>query len=216
MAKNRFTKAWIHEHVNDYYVKSAATDGYRSRAAYKLLEMDQKFGLFEDVSRVVDLGAAPGSWSQVIKRAIGEAGVIAGIDLLYVQPINGLEFIQGDFTDNEVLAKLIGLIGGKSVDLIVSDMSPNLSGIKTVDQARGAYLVELVLDFAQGYLVTNGKCAIKVFQGGEFASLVKQMRTIFAQVVIYKPSASRTRSSETYLLGLDKKQVEKRNESDVL
>jgi 23S rRNA (uridine2552-2'-O)-methyltransferase len=205
MAKNRFVKAWIHEHVNDHYVKSAASAGYRSRAAYKLLEIDQKFDLFKNVKRVVDLGCAPGSWSQVLWRKIGKDGITVGVDLLEIEPIPGLHFIQGDFSDEEVLAQLVDAIGDKVVDLVVSDMAPNLSGVKGVDQARGAHLVELVLEFVRDYLVTGGKCVIKVFHGGEFDNLVKQMRDLFNQVVIFKPDASRSKSSETYLLGLDKR-----------
>ncbi|MCE3267992.1 MAG: rRNA methyltransferase [Burkholderiales bacterium] len=204
MAKNRFVKAWIHEHVNNHYVKSAVLDGYRSRAAYKLLEIDQKFDLFKNVKKVVDLGCAPGSWSQVILQKIGSHGVAVGVDLLETIPIKGLHFIKGDFTENEVLAKLVDAIGDKVVDLVVSDMSPNLSGVRGVDQARGAYLIELVLEFAKDYLITGGKCIIKVFHGGEFDNLVKNMRELFEQVVIFKPDASRSKSSETYLLGLNK------------
>ena len=190
--------------MNDHYVKSAASAGYRSRAAYKLLEIDQKFDLFKNVTRVVDLGCAPGSWSQVILRKVGKDGITLGVDLLEIEPINGLHFIQGDFTNEEVLAQLVNAIGDKVVDLVVSDMSPNLSGVRGVDQARGAYLIELVLEFAADYLVTGGKCVIKVFHGGEFDNLVKRMRTMFNKVVVFKPDASRSKSSETYLLGLDK------------
>lgn len=205
MAKNRFVKAWIHDHVNDHYVKSATSAGYRSRAAYKLLEIDQKFDLFKNVKRVVDLGCAPGSWSQVVLQKIGTGGIAVGVDLLEIDPIHGLYFIQGDFSQNEVLTNLVSAIGDKVVDLVVSDMSPNLSGIRGVDQARAAYLIELVLDFARDYLITGGKCVIKVFHGGEFDNLVKQMRSQFNKVVVFKPDASRSKSSETYLLGIDKK-----------
>lgn len=205
MAKNKSVRAWVHEHVNDYYVKSAVAHGYRSRAAYKLIEIDQKYDLFKNVNRVVDLGCAPGSWSQVIRHKIGATGITVGVDLLEIEPINGLRFIQGDFTSDEVLGELVDAIGGKMVDLVVSDMSPNLSGIKGVDQARSAYLVELVLEFAGDYLITGGKCVIKVFHGGEFDNMVVSMRAMFNQVVIFKPGASRSKSSETYLLGLNKK-----------
>ena len=205
MARNRFVKAWIHEHVNDHYVKSAAVDGYRSRAAYKLLEINQKYDLFKNVKRVVDLGCAPGSWSQVIARKIGLDALSVGVDILDIEPIPGLTFIRGDFTSDEVLEQLVNAIGDRVVDLVVSDMSPNLSGIKGVDQARSAYLVQLVIQFAFDYLITGGKCIIKVFHGGEFDNLVASMRNIFSQVVIFKPNASRAKSSEIYLLGLDKK-----------
>lgn len=205
MAKNKVVRAWIHEHINDHYVKSATNEGYRSRAAYKLLEIDQKYDLFKNVKRTVDLGCAPGSWSQVIRRKISPGGIIVGVDLLEIEPIHGLTFIQGDFTTDEVLAKLVNAIGDKMVDLVVSDMAPNLSGVRGVDQARGAYLIELVLDFAKNYLVTGGKCVIKIFHGGEFSNLQTQMRELFTQVVVFKPSASRSKSSETYLLGIGKK-----------
>lgn len=205
MAKNKFVKAWINEHVNDHYVKSAAADGYRSRAAYKLLEIDKKYDLFKNVRRVVDLGCAPGSWSQVVGRKIGPGMLSVGIDLLEIEPINGLTFIHGDFTADEVLEDLVNAIGGKVVDLVLSDMAPNLSGIKVVDQARGAYLTELVIQFAKDYLITGGKCVIKVFYGAEFNNMVTTMRTIFNQVVIFKPVASRAKSSETYIIGLYKK-----------
>jgi 23S rRNA (uridine2552-2'-O)-methyltransferase len=205
MAKNKFVRAWIHQHINDHYVKSATNAGYRSRAAYKLIEIDQKYDLFKNVTRTVDLGCAPGSWSQVIRRKISPGGVIVGVDLLEIEPIHGLTFIQGDFTTDEVLAELINAIGGKVVDLVVSDMAPNLSGVRGVDQARGAYLIELVLDFAKNYLATGGKCLIKIFHGGEFSNLQTHMRELFNQVVVFKPSASRSKSSETYLLGIGKK-----------
>ncbi len=206
MAKNRFVKAWMHQHINDHFVKSAANDGYRSRAAYKLLEIDQKFDLFKNVTRVVDLGCAPGSWSQVISKKVGNrGGITVGVDLLEMEPVRGLHFIQGDFTHDEVLESLISAIGAHVVDLVVCDMAPNLSGVKGVDQARGAYLIELAIDFAANYLIAGGNCVIKVFNGGEFDNLVKLMRNLFTQVTVYKPSASRSKSSETYLIGLSKK-----------
>ena len=198
--KNKSVKAWVNQHITDHYVHMAAKDHYRSRAAYKLIEIDDAINLFKNVQVVVDLGCAPGSWSQYAVKKVGNNGKVIGIDLLEITPIYGLEFIQGDFTTDEILQKLVKAIDGKQVDLIISDMAPNLSGIRGVDQARGAYLIELVLDFAREYLKVGGNCIIKVFHGGEFDSLVKLARSLFSQVVIHKPSASRSASSETYLL----------------
>lgn len=204
--KNKTIKAWVHRQLNDIYVKDAKKDGFRSRAAYKLLEFDQNDGIFYNVKTVVDLGCAPGSWSQMAVKKVGESGKVFGVDLLDMHPIYGVEFIQGDFTENETLNKLLDVMEHKKVDLVISDMAPNLSGIKNVDQVRGAYLVELVLDFARGYLKVGGNCLIKVFHGSEFDNLVKTAREMFQQVVIRKPDASRSSSSETYLLCKHKKQ----------
>lgn len=205
--KNKSIKAWVHRHLNDSYVKGAQRDGYRSRAAYKLLEIDAQDKIFNGVKTVVDLGCAPGSWSQVALDKVGEYGRVVGVDLLEIHPIHRLNFIQGDFTDQETLDKLVVEINNKEVDLVISDMAPNLSGIKNVDQVRGAYLVELVLEFSRDYLKVGGHCLIKVFHGYEFDSLVKMAREIFTQVVIRKPDASRSSSSETYLLCKSKKHM---------
>ena len=198
--KNKLVKAWVNQHVTDHYVHMAVKDKYRSRAAYKLIEIDETLNLFKNVQVVVDLGCAPGSWSQYAVKKVGTNGIVIGIDLLEITPIHGLEFIHGDFTSDEILKKLVQEIDNKQVDLIISDMAPNLSGIRGVDQARGAYLIELVLDFAREYLKVGGNCIIKIFHGGEFDSLVKLARSLFNQVVIHKPSASRSASSETYML----------------
>lgn len=205
--KNKSIKAWVHQHVNDIYVNQAQKVGYRSRAAYKLLEIDEQENVFHNVLTVVDLGCAPGSWSQVSLQKVGDKGRVVGVDLLDMQPLANLNFIQGDFTEQITLDKLLLGIEHRKVDLVISDMAPNLSGIKGVDQARGAYLIELVLDFAKGYLKTNGHCIIKVFHGSEFDNLVKLARTLFTQVLIRKPDASRSKSSETYLLCKFKKQL---------
>lgn len=205
--KNKSIKAWVHQHINDSYVNQAQKAGYRSRAAYKLLEIDAQEGIFHNVATVVDLGCAPGSWSQVSLHKVGDKGRVVGVDLLEMQPLANLKFIQGDFTDQLTLGKLLESIEHRKVDLVISDMSPNLSGVKGVDQARGAHLIELVLDFANGYLKTNGHCVMKVFHGSEFDNLVKLARTMFTQVIIRKPEASRSKSSETYLLCKFKKQV---------
>lgn len=198
--KNKSIKAWVHQHINDSYVNQAQKAGYRSRAAYKLLEIDAQDNIFHNAVTVVDLGCAPGSWSQVSLHKVGGNGRVIGVDLLGMQPLANLNFIQGDFTEQATLDKLLVSIEHRKVDLVISDMAPNLSGVKGVDQARGAYLIELVLDFAKGYLKTNGHCVMKVFHGSEFDNLVKLARTMFTQVIIRKPEASRSKSSETYLL----------------
>jgi 23S rRNA (uridine2552-2'-O)-methyltransferase len=203
--KNKVVKAWIKRHVSDHYVHMAKKEGFRSRAAYKLEQLETEFALLHNVATIVDLGCAPGSWSQYLLRKCPKDTKIIGVDLLPIEPLHNFNFILGDFTDNAILQQLINLIGGKKVDLIISDMAPNLSGVKTVDQARGAYLVELVFDFAHNHLKTGGNCLIKVFQGGEFEQLVSQARTIFTQVVIRKPDSSRNSSAETYMVCRNKK-----------
>lgn len=204
--KNKLVKSWVKRHVSDHYVHLAKKDGYRSRASYKLLELDKKFNLFKNVKTVVDLGCAPGSWSQVLcQKFKAPDNIVIGLDLLPIEAIDGLTFIQGDFTENAVLDELLLALKSRSIDLILSDMSPNLSGVKVVDQSRSAYLVELVLELARVNLKVYGNCAIKVFQGAEFATIVKTMREIFTEVISYKPDASRSESSEVYLLGMGKK-----------
>ena len=203
--KNKSLRAWVHQHINDTYVNQAQRAGYRSRAAYKLVEFDNSDNLFHNVKTVVDLGCAPGSWSQVSLEKVGESGRVVGVDLLEIQPLSRLKFIQGDFTEQSTLDLLLEQINHKMVDLVISDMAPNLSGVKQVDQTRGAYLVELVLEFSRDYLRPGGNCLIKVFHGYEFDNLVKMARQMFTQVVIRKPEASRSKSSETYLLCKHKK-----------
>lgn len=203
--KNKLVKAWVNQHVNDHYVHLAKKDGYRSRAAYKLLEIDEIDNLFSKVKVIIDLGCAPGSWSQVALKKIGARGLVIGVDILEMIPIPGVRFIQGDFTEIETFNELIKEINNEKVDLILSDMSPNLSGIKNIDQAKLAYLVELVLDFAAKHLKTGGNCLIKVFNGLEFNNLIKLARKDFTEVFIRKPNSSRSKSSETYLLCKNKK-----------
>lgn len=198
--KNKVVKSWVHEHLSDIYVDMAHKTGYRSRAAYKLLELHKENNLFKQGYSVVDLGCAPGSWSQVALELVGENGKVVGLDLLEIMPISNLKFIQGDFTEQSTLDELVSSINAKEVDLVISDMAPNMSGVKVVDQAKSAYLVELVLEFCKDYLRKNGNCLIKVFHGYEFESLVKKAREDFSSVVIRKPDASRGRSSEVYLL----------------
>lgn len=203
--KNKVVRAWVNRHVNDHYVHLAKQDGYRSRAAYKLLQLDQDDKILQNAKIIVDLGCAPGSWSQIALKRIAKPGLVVGVDLLQIDPIPGLNFIQGDFTESSVLNQLVNSLSGQKVDVVLSDMAPNLSGIKNVDQARCSYLVELVLDFAKDYLKSGGNCLIKVFHGGEFNNLMQSAKEIFSQVQVRKPSASRSDSSETYLLCKNKK-----------
>jgi 23S rRNA (uridine2552-2'-O)-methyltransferase len=204
MKASKTSKQWMREHLNDPYVQLAQKEGYRSRAAYKLLEIDEKDGLLKAGMVVVDLGATPGGWSQVAATKVGRGGKVIALDLLDMQPIGGVEFIQGDFREDEVLAKLETSLQGKQIGLVVSDMAPNMSGVDSIDQARAMYLAELALDFATQHLHVGGAFLIKVFQGVGFEEYLKLMRTRFARVVTRKPKASRDRSSEQYLLGLGK------------
>ena len=198
--KNKSDKAWLRTHVTNHYVNMAQKDGYRSRAAYKLIELDELDGLLSAGQIVVDLGCAPGSWSQVAIQKVGDTGKVIGVDLLPIDPLHKLEFIHGDFTDNDVLNSLLSKLAKSQADLVISDMSPNLSGVKVVDQTRAAYLIELVLDFCDKHLKVGGDCLIKIFHGSEFDNMLKQARGMFERVLIRKPDSSRSRSSETYLL----------------
>jgi 23S rRNA (uridine2552-2'-O)-methyltransferase len=201
MKKSKTSKQWMMEHVNDPYVQRAQKEGYRSRAAYKLLEIAERDHLLKPGRVVVDLGATPGGWSQV---AAAKGCKVIALDLLPMQPIPGVEFIQGDFREDEMLAELEARLGGRPVSLVISDMAPNISGIGVADQARAMYLVELALDFASNHLEPGGAFLVKVFQGAGFEEFLKLMRTRFAKVVVRKPGASRDRSSEQYLLGLER------------
>lgn len=202
MKPSKTSKAWMQEHLDDPYVKQAQKDGYRARAAYKLIEIDDKDQLIKPGMTVVDLGSAPGSWSQVaIKRLKGTGRVIA-LDILEMPPIAGVEFIEGDFREDAVLQRLEKSLNNQPVDLVICDMAPNMSGVKQADQASAAYLTELALAFSEDWLKPNGDFLVKVFIGGEFESILKTMRTMFQKVVTRKPKASRGRSTETYLVGL--------------
>ncbi len=206
MKPSKTSKAWMQEHLDDPYVKQAQKDGYRARAAYKLIEIDDKDHLIKPGMAIVDLGSAPGSWSQVaIKRLKGTGRVIA-LDILEMPPIAGVEFIEGDFREDEVLKKLEKSLNNQPVDLVICDMAPNISGVKQADQASAAYLTELALAFSEDWLKPNGHFLVKVFIGGEFEAILKAMRNMFDKVVTRKPKASRGRSTETYLLGLGFKQ----------
>ncbi len=192
----------MREHLNDEFVKLANKEGYRARAAYKLMELDDKEKLIRPGMTVVDLGATPGSWSQVVAQRLQGSGRMIALDLLEMQPIRGVEFIQGDFTDAEVLATLEKSLDNTPVDLVISDMAPNMSGIELVDQARAMHLGELALDFALDWLKPGGNFLVKLFIGSGFDDYVKAMREHFDKVATRKPKASRDRSSEVYLLGL--------------
>ena len=195
----------MYEHVNDEFVKRAQKEGYRARAAYKLIEIDDKDKLIKPGMTIVDLGATPGSWSQVaIQRLKGQGRIIA-LDLLEMEPIKGVEFIQGDFREEAVLRQLENSLQGKQVDLVIADMAPNMSGITIVDQAGAAYLTELALEFSRDWLKPSGNFLVKVFIGAGFDEILASMRGLFDKVVTRKPKASRGRSNEVYLLGLGKK-----------
>ncbi|MBI4936867.1 MAG: 23S rRNA (uridine(2552)-2'-O)-methyltransferase RlmE [Nitrosomonadales bacterium] len=206
MKRSKTSKQWMHEHVSDPYVQRAQKEGYRSRAAYKLLEIDARDHLLKPGMAVVDLGAAPGGWSQVAAAKVGRGGKVIALDLLPLHPIPGVEFILGDFREDGVLAQLEERLGGRQVELVISDMSPNISGIGVADQARAMHLAELALDFSVRHLKPGGAFLIKLFQGAGFEDYVKQVRGRFVRVVIRKPKASRDRSSEVYLLGLEQLQ----------
>ena len=195
----------MQEHLNDAFVKQAQKDGYRARAAYKLIEIDDKDHLIKPGMVVVDLGSAPGSWSQVAAQRLKGQGKIIALDILPMVGIGGVDFIQGDFREDEVLEELEGRLNGQPIDLVISDMAPNMSGISSVDQANAAYLTELAVDFSLKWLKPNGNFLVKVFIGEGFEEIVKLMRESFEKVVTRKPKASRDRSSEVYLLGLKRK-----------
>lgn len=205
-------KAWLNDHVNDPYVKLAQRDGYRSRAAYKLQEIDETLGLVRPGQVVVDLGSAPGAWSQYLRRRLAPAGgvpqgEVIALDLLPMEPVDGVRFLQGDFREAEVLARLEALLAGRKLDLVVSDMAPNLSGVAPADAARIAHLVELAVDFACAHLKPQGTLVVKVFHGSGHSQLVRLFKGRFRTVKPIKPKASRARSAETFLAGTGLKTV---------
>jgi len=195
----------MQEHLNDPYVKLAQKEGYRARAAYKLMEIDDKDKLIKPGMTVVDLGSAPGSWSQVAVQRLKGQGKVIALDILDMQPVAGVTFIQGDFREESVLRQLEEKINKTPVDLVIADMAPNISGVKDVDQAGAAYLTELALEFSKDWLKPNGNFLVKVFIGAGFEEILQNMRQMFDKVVTRKPKASRDRSSEVYLLGLGRK-----------
>jgi 23S rRNA (uridine2552-2'-O)-methyltransferase len=206
----KVNKAWLNQHVNDPYVKAAQKDGYRARAAYKLKEIDEQLGLIRPGDTVVDLGCAPGAWSQYLRRRLSPGGAAAGqlngtiigLDLLPMEPIEGVAYIQGDFREDSVLAQLQQALQGRLADAVVSDMAPNLSGVDSVDAARIAHLIELAVDFAQHHMKPEGALVVKLFHGSGYAQLVQLFKDRFKVVKPIKPKASRDRSSETFLVGI--------------
>jgi 23S rRNA (uridine2552-2'-O)-methyltransferase len=198
--KKSSSRAWLKEHRNDPYVQQAQKEGYRSRACYKLLEIQEKDRLIQPGFTVVDLGAAPGGWSQVAARLVGHRGRVIASDILPMDSLENVEFIQGDFSEESVLAAILEAIGEAGADLVISDMAPNMSGMAAVDQPRSMYLVELALDLARQVLKPGGAFLSKVFQGEGFDDLVRDARSSFDRVLTRKPAASRPRSREVYLL----------------
>ncbi len=202
MAKKKSSsRRWIDAHEKDEYVLRARREGYRSRACYKLLELDERYGLLRPGLAVVDLGAAPGGWSQVARQKVGASGFVVGLDLLDMEPLEGVEFIQGDFTEDGSLQLLMEKLDGRPVDLVISDMAPNLSGTRDIDQPRATYLVELAIDFAQSVLRPGGMFLAKCFEGEGVDDLRALIRRDFRQLNNLKPKATRNKSREIYLLG---------------
>jgi 23S rRNA (uridine2552-2'-O)-methyltransferase len=206
----KVNKAWLNDHVSDPYVKLAQREGYRARAAYKLKEIDEALHLIRPGQVVVDLGAAPGAWSQYLRRRFAPGGAAAGalngtiiaLDMLPMEPIEGVQFVQGDFREDAVVAQLEAALAGRAVDVVVSDMAPNLSGIESADAARIAHLVELAVDFAGRHLKPGGALVAKVFHGSGYSQLVELFKRSFRQVKPLKPKASRDRSSETFIVAV--------------
>lgn len=207
---NKVNKAWLNDHVNDTYVKLAAREGYRARAAYKLKEIDETLGLIRPGHLVVDLGSTPGAWSQYVRRRLSPSGAAAGaldgtiiaLDLLPMEPIEGVIFLQGDFREDDVLARLEAALAGRKADVVVSDMAPNLSGIASADAARLSHLVELAIEFSQRHMKPEGALVAKLFHGGAYAELTQLFKSNFRQVKPMKPKASRDKSSETFMVGI--------------
>ena len=205
MKRSRTKKNWIKEHLADEYVKKSKIDGFRSRAAYKFLQLNEKHSLLTSSDRVVDLGSAPGSWSQAVSTLLNDDGRIIAIDLLPMAAVPKTSFIQGDFTDNAVYEKLKDALNNDPVDLVISDMAPNISGIKGMDQARISNLNDLTLDFARDWLKPMGNMLVKTFMGSGFDDFLKQVRASFIKTIIEKPDSSRDRSSELFIIGLKKR-----------
>lgn len=201
MARSKSSARWLKEHVNDPYVKQAQKDGYRSRASYKLLALNEKDKLIKRGMLVIDLGAAPGGWSQVASELVGEKGALIASDILPMDALPDVDFIQGDFTEENVFDEIMRVIDNRPVDVVISDMAPNLSGVASADQAGSIYLIELALDMAQQVLKPKGSFVAKAFQGEGYEEFVKEVRSHFDSVVIRKPEASRARSREVYVVG---------------
>jgi 23S rRNA (uridine2552-2'-O)-methyltransferase len=201
MARSKSSNRWLEEHVNDPFVKKAQMDGYRSRASYKLLEINAKDKLIQPTMTVMDLGSAPGGWSQVATDLVGHKGRVIASDILPMDAVAGVEFIQGDFTENAVFDEIMAVLGDAKVDVVISDMAPNISGVNAADQAASMYLIELALDMASQVLKPKGSFVAKVFHGGGYDGYVKAVRELFDKVVVRKPDSSRARSREVYLVG---------------
>jgi 23S rRNA (uridine2552-2'-O)-methyltransferase len=207
MAKNKLNKNWLHDHINDPYVKLAQKEGYRARAAYKLKEIDESEKLIRPGQIIVDLGSTPGSWSQYVRQKLSGAengginGTIIGLDMLPMEPIADVHFILGDFREESVLAQLEVILAGRKVDLVLSDMAPNLSGIAIADAARVEHIIDLAIEFARAHMKPSGSLLVKCFNGTGFSQLVEKFRQEFKTVIQKKPKASRDKSSEIFLLG---------------
>ena len=200
MTKKSSSRRWMNEHLNDEYVKKAQREGYRCRAVYKLIEIIDKNQIITKGDRVLDLGAAPGGWSQVVKKIVGQTGQVIASDILPIEEISGVDFLQGDFTESSVYEKLLSMTKGQKMNTVLSDMAPNMSGQLSVDQPKSMYLAELALEIAIKMLMSNGHFVVKVFQGDGFDAYVQIARQTFKKVAIKKPKASRPRSKEVYLL----------------
>ncbi len=203
---SKSSRAWMREHLDDPFVKKAQKEGYRARAAYKLLEIQEKYRLIKPGMVIVDLGAAPGSWSQIAAKLVGSNGIVVASDILTMDALPDVTFLQGDFREQDVFDKLLNILNGREVDLVISDMAPNTSGNRAVDQPRQIYLCELALDFAQKVLGTHGQMVVKVFQGTGFDEFRKQMVDSFDVLKTAKPAASRARSKEVFLIGQGRKE----------
>jgi len=200
MSRSKSSKRWLQEHHQDEYVLKARAEGYRSRAVFKLAEIQQKDRVLKPGQLVLDLGAAPGGWSEYASQILGERGRIIALDLLPMEPVAGVDFLQGDFTEQETLERLLAMLGERRVDLVLSDMAPNLSGVDSVDQPKSIYLAELAMDLASEFLQRDGIFVVKLFQGAGFEGLITSMRKAFRSVKLRKPDASRSRSSEIYAI----------------
>ena len=207
MSRSKSSQRWLREHFADPYVKKAQAEGLRSRAAYKLEELIERDRLLKPGMVVVDLGAAPGGWSQYVRQAMGDGGRVLALDILDMPPLAGVEFLHGDFREDAVLSELEARLDGQRVDLVLSDMAPNMSGVDVVDQARAMHLAELAMEFADGHLRPGGAFLIKLFQGVGFDDYVRQLRRRYDKVAIRKPAASRKRSPEVYALAQGKRAV---------
>jgi len=200
MARSKSSNQWLQRHVKDPFVHKARAEGYRSRAAYKLIEIDARERFLVPGARIVDLGAAPGGWSQVAARKVAPGGKVIAVDLLEIAPMSGVTVLRGDCRETAIRAQLAQALEGRRADVVLSDLSPNISGIASADQARAAELVQMALDFCRTQLRADGVFLVKVFQGGEFAGLLKELKGMFGEVRTLKPAASREKSRETYLL----------------